>query len=185
MLDLGVDVQAEFAQAKECQQILARVVNEVVWVPAHVGWYGSGNGPVEAPNPERTTARVSSGYQEPFPVVRRMHQRIERAAQDQWQIELTCHSRYGLSRYDPRSKVAGHRDTVSGDQSRLVTNILYLNEEFEGGELVFPLLGMVIRPTCGMMISFFSEHVHAVREVLSGVRYCLIFFSGRSEGVND
>ena len=55
------------------------------------------------------------------------------------------------------------------------TGIAYLNEDFTGGDLVFPELNLVITPKPGLLIGFPSNHdfVHAVPEVLSGKRYSL------------
>ena len=55
------------------------------------------------------------------------------------------------------------------------TGIAYLNEDFTGGDLVFPELNVVITPKAGLLVGFPSNHdfVHAVPEVLSGKRYSL------------
>lgn len=51
--------------------------------------------------------------------------------------------------------------------------LLYLNSDFDGGELSFPSLGIRIRPTAGLLIGFPSHHgfVHAVDPVKQGRRY--------------
>jgi len=53
------------------------------------------------------------------------------------------------------------------------TGLAYLNDDFKGGELVFPNLDVVITPKPGLLVAFPSNHkfVHAVRKVLSGKRY--------------
>jgi len=55
------------------------------------------------------------------------------------------------------------------------TGLAYLNDEFKGGELVFPDLDVVITPKPGLLVAFPSNHkfVHAVPKVLSGKRYSL------------
>ena len=55
------------------------------------------------------------------------------------------------------------------------TGIAYLNEDFTGGDLVFPELNIAITPKAGLLVGFPSNHnfVHAVPEVLSGKRYSL------------
>jgi hypothetical protein len=55
------------------------------------------------------------------------------------------------------------------------TGIAYLNDDFAGGELVFPELNVIIAPKPGLLVSFPSNHefVHAVPKVLSGKRYSL------------
>jgi hypothetical protein len=63
------------------------------------------------------------------------------------------------------------------------TGIVYLNDDFTGGELVFPDLDVVIVPKPGLLVGFPSNHkfVHAVPKVLSGKRYSLpVWFSADS-----
>jgi hypothetical protein len=63
------------------------------------------------------------------------------------------------------------------------TGIGYLNDDFTGGELVFPHLDVAITPKPGLLVAFPSNHkfVHAVPKVLSGKRYSLpIWFSVNS-----
>jgi len=56
------------------------------------------------------------------------------------------------------------------------TGLVYLNDNFTGGELVFPDRDVVIIPKPGLLVAFPSNHkfVHAVRKVLSGKRYSLL-----------
>jgi hypothetical protein len=52
-------------------------------------------------------------------------------------------------------------------------SIIYLNEEYEGGELFFPKYNIHIKPKAGTLIFFPSTNMyaHGVTEVTSGVRY--------------
>ena len=56
------------------------------------------------------------------------------------------------------------------------TGLVYLNDDFTGGELVFPDRDVVIVPKPGLFIGFPSNHkfVHAVPKVLYGKRYSLL-----------
>ena len=66
---------------------------------------------------------------------------------------------------------------------RHYTGLVYLNDDFTGGELVFPGRDLVITPKPGLLVGFPSNHkfVHAVPKVLSGKRYSLpIWFSVNS-----
>lgn len=55
------------------------------------------------------------------------------------------------------------------------TGIVYLNDDFTGGELVFPDRNVVIIPKPGLFVAFPSNHkfVHSVPNILSGKRYSL------------
>ena len=52
-------------------------------------------------------------------------------------------------------------------------SIIYLNEEYEGGELFFPKYNIHIKPKPGTLVFFPSTNMyaHGVTEVLSGARY--------------
>lgn len=60
------------------------------------------------------------------------------------------------------------------EPSKLVC-LLYLNDDYEGGQLDFRDHDIVISPPEGVLITFPGgiENVHAVKEVLSGTRYTL------------
>lgn len=57
-------------------------------------------------------------------------------------------------------------------------SILYLNDDYEGGELFFPVYGMCVKPKPGTLIFFPSSdmYAHGVTEVVSGVRYTSAHF---------
>jgi hypothetical protein len=56
--------------------------------------------------------------------------------------------------------------------------ILYLNENYEGGELYFPDHKISIRPEAGMFITFPGGHdnIHGVTEITQGTRYTMVSF---------
>jgi prolyl 4-hydroxylase len=67
---------------------------------------------------------------------------------------------------------------------RDVSALYYLNEDFEGGELVFEQHGLIIKPRTGAMVIFPSDrdHVHEVLPVVAGTRYSVqTWFTRRSE----
>jgi predicted 2-oxoglutarate/Fe(II)-dependent dioxygenase YbiX len=54
--------------------------------------------------------------------------------------------------------------------------VYFLNDDFEGGELVFPALDLVIKPEAGKLVCFPSDHhyIHGVNPVTSGHRYTIV-----------
>jgi Rps23 Pro-64 3,4-dihydroxylase Tpa1-like proline 4-hydroxylase len=58
---------------------------------------------------------------------------------------------------------------------RDVSAIYYLNEEFDGGEIVFERQQLTVKPRRGLLMAFPSDadHVHEVLPVRSGVRYTM------------
>lgn len=62
--------------------------------------------------------------------------------------------------------------TYTGYPSRDISSVLYLTDNFEGGNLVFPDLDIEIEPKAGSAIYFPSDedHMHLVTKVESGNR---------------
>ena len=54
--------------------------------------------------------------------------------------------------------------------------VYFLNDDFEGGELVFPDLDLLIRPRSGTLVCFPSDHnfIHGVNPVTTGHRYTVV-----------
>jgi predicted 2-oxoglutarate/Fe(II)-dependent dioxygenase YbiX len=66
---------------------------------------------------------------------------------------------------------------------RDVSAIYYLNDGFEGGEIVFPRQRLEIRPRRGLLLLFPSdaEHEHEVLPVRCGVRYTMPIWCTRQD----
>jgi predicted 2-oxoglutarate/Fe(II)-dependent dioxygenase YbiX len=59
---------------------------------------------------------------------------------------------------------------------RDLSTVIFLNDEFEGGEFVFPDYRIRIKPEPGLLICFPSTHeyLHAVEPVIKGTRYSIV-----------
>lgn len=59
---------------------------------------------------------------------------------------------------------------------RDISIVMYLNDDFEGGDFVFPDLKIRVRPEPGMMVCFPSNHhyKHGVEPVTKGKRYSIV-----------
>lgn len=59
---------------------------------------------------------------------------------------------------------------------RDISILIYLNEDYEGGELVFPNQHISLQPKAGMLVAFPSDHhfAHGVKPVTDGTRYALV-----------
>ena len=62
-----------------------------------------------------------------------------------------------------------------GTPHRDFAAVLYLNEEFEGGEVFFPLQGVRLKPSTGLLIGFrgTAESPHGVTTVRKGERFTM------------
>lgn len=54
--------------------------------------------------------------------------------------------------------------------------LIYLDQNYEGGELIFPNFDFKLRPQAGMMVAFPSDfrYLHGAMPVLSGVRHAIV-----------
>jgi predicted 2-oxoglutarate/Fe(II)-dependent dioxygenase YbiX len=54
--------------------------------------------------------------------------------------------------------------------------VYFLNDDFEGGELFFPNLDLLIEPEAGTLVCFPSDHnyIHGVKPVTTGRRYTVV-----------
>jgi predicted 2-oxoglutarate/Fe(II)-dependent dioxygenase YbiX len=75
----------------------------------------------------------------------------------------------------------GERRWVRNRPERQIVSILYLNDDYEGGELYFPTLTgddgkeLRIKPKAGELVIFGGDdrYLHGVDEVTAGERYCV------------
>ena len=87
--------------------------------------------------------------------------------------------------YEPGGRYDVHtdsdlRDKQSGQWQRVMDRdlslLVYLNDDFSGGELEFPSRNQTITPQAGMLVAFPSDHrfAHAALPVVSGQRYVIV-----------
>jgi predicted 2-oxoglutarate/Fe(II)-dependent dioxygenase YbiX len=85
---------------------------------------------------------------------------------------IGVNERFRFYRYDPGERFAGHIDApfrrANGEQS-LLTFMVYLNADFDGGETTFREL--VVRPRTGMALLFRHDIFHEGAAVRRGRKY--------------
>jgi len=67
---------------------------------------------------------------------------------------------------------------TEGFENLKYVGILYLNSDYEGGDLYFPEHEISIHPNSGSMYLFSGgvENIHGVTEITSGIRYSIVSF---------
>jgi predicted 2-oxoglutarate/Fe(II)-dependent dioxygenase YbiX len=63
-----------------------------------------------------------------------------------------------------------HNDGGVGLEPAL-TALLWFNEDFEGGELEFPDLNLIVKPETASVLIFPSNLEHGVKTLISGERF--------------
>ncbi|MEM6297427.1 MAG: 2OG-Fe(II) oxygenase [Bacteroidota bacterium] len=82
--------------------------------------------------------------------------------------------RFRLYRYRAGHRFRGHQDGSfirSATEASYFTCLLYLNEDFEGGQTTF--IDQVIQPKTGMALIFWHKLWHEGQEVTSGEKHVL------------
>ena len=90
-------------------------------------------------------------------------------------IDSLYHEPYNMLRYQGGQEYKAHADGSTKD-GRCVSAIVYLNNDYEGGELEFVNYGVKIKPEPGMLILFPSNYAyrHVAHPVKSGTKYAIV-----------
>jgi len=87
-----------------------------------------------------------------------------------------------------------HADNANADGTRhrmywrMFSSILYLNDDFDGGELYFTTLNKVVRPRPGRLACFTSgfHHEHALLKIRNGSQYVIsTFFTDEEDRADE
>lgn len=92
-----------------------------------------------------------------------------------YQLETKSHEQYSILKYGKGQKFVNHIDDHK-DYNRKMSLVYYLNDEYTGGEIVFPRFGITYKPAPNELIIFPSIFVynHSVLPVIEGTRYAVV-----------
>lgn len=76
-----------------------------------------------------------------------------------------------VRRYFPGSKMSSHEDGILTVNDGGYTALLYLNDDYEGGEIMFTEENISVKPSAGSLIIFPERTLHEVLLVKEGNRY--------------
>lgn len=90
-------------------------------------------------------------------------------------VDVRSHENYSILKYGVGQKFDNHIDDYF-EGPRRMSHVHYLNEDYEGGEIVFPRFGIHFKPKANQSIFFPSGYVynHSVIPVISGTRYAIV-----------
>lgn len=83
------------------------------------------------------------------------------------ELRLVCYEEGGFFKV--------HSDTGAGDRRHFAI-VVYLNNDFEGGATIFPLLGCKIKPEPGKAIIFPADKLHRGDTVTGGSKYIAVMW---------
>lgn len=75
-----------------------------------------------------------------------------------------------IARFQAGSKMHEHFDSSRPND---IATLVYINDDYDGGEIYFPDYDVVIKPKAGDLVCFPDNpsFIHGVKEITSGVRY--------------
>lgn len=88
--------------------------------------------------------------------------RIE--SRDQW---------LSVVRWDKGTKLQLHVDDLGYETDNHIATLVYLNDDYDGGEVAFATHDVTVKPKTGDLLIFPGNmhYAHEVKEILSGTRY--------------
>jgi predicted 2-oxoglutarate/Fe(II)-dependent dioxygenase YbiX len=89
--------------------------------------------------------------------------------------EILDAENYQLLKYSGGQHYGAHYDGGT-ESKRTVSPILYLNDNYEGGEIEFVNFGIKIKPKAGSLLVFPSNYAyrHIAHPVISGTKYAIV-----------
>jgi Rps23 Pro-64 3,4-dihydroxylase Tpa1-like proline 4-hydroxylase len=90
-------------------------------------------------------------------------------------IVTEWHDFYGILKYGPGQKVVDHVDD-SIKNHRRISVVYYFNDNYSGGEIIFPRFDVTYKPVANELLIFPSTYVynHSVLPVTEGTRYSMV-----------
>jgi predicted 2-oxoglutarate/Fe(II)-dependent dioxygenase YbiX len=113
-----------------------------------------------------------------------VNSKLEEAVSAVYGKKVTASSIHA-QKWDVGSSANPHSDNsdfdgnpTEGFDNLKYVGILYLNNDYEGGDLFFPEHDISIHPNAGSMYIFSGgvENIHGVTEITSGTRYSIVSF---------
>ena len=95
---------------------------------------------------------------------------------------------YMISSYTPGYSMPVHVDTEDMRECNKISMVLYLNNDFKGGDIIFPMVDFRHSPKSKELVCFLSEpreNAHGVKIIESGKRYVMpVFITDEKENAS-
>jgi prolyl 4-hydroxylase len=133
----------------------------------------------QAPSPIRTSSAAGFPFTEENPAIHALNKRLAAASG----TDVRAGEPLQILHYAPGERYHEHSDALPGvgaDQQRVLTFLVYLNDDYEGGETSFPAFGLKVRGRTGDGLLFRNASpdgrpderaLHAGLPVTNGVKH--------------
>ncbi|MBM0104381.1 2OG-Fe(II) oxygenase [Steroidobacter sp. S1-65] len=171
----GIFTISDVLGADECRQLIARAERR--------GFHAATVDAIDGPRLDKDMRNNDRAIEDDFDLARRLWSRVRKFVPRTLGTRVRgLNERFRYYRYTPGQRFDWHFDgsfiRPNGELSRL-TFMIYLNQEYQGGETRFESVSVVGKP--GMALLFEHELLHQGAEVTSGIKYVLrsdVMYSG-------
>lgn len=125
----------------------------------------------------------SKAHEESYKILKMIDEPYQKAL-DVW-CEITGNEKmewvtknYTIKKYDTNQAIARHTDRDHDHDANSFdwTALIYLNDDYTGGELNFEDLGYKLSPKAGSIVFFSSDEPHSAQQVFSGNKYFIFLY---------
>ena len=126
-------------------------------------------GVINEPEPEFESLRVA--FTQFHEILDRLINNFRRS----YDLHLTQDEGFRVIRYQNKAEYRIHHDHIA-ENSRVLSFVCFLNDDFEGGQLEFPLQKITVEPKAGSVVVFPSNFpfAHIAHPVMEGTKYSLV-----------
>lgn len=137
-------------------------------------WGSSSNEYVFGQKKDFLYSNITTSSEDTAHIFNSIHSSIATAQQiytEKTGVKLKGHQPMCINKYFTGKMMGPHVDGDEGsDSNPFISAVLYINDDYEGGELEFPNQEIKIKPSAGSIVMFPSTQpfVHNPKEVISG-----------------
>jgi hypothetical protein len=153
---------------EECEYLIWLAESADEWLLDTIPFWQNRNIPFLTMFPSRPWAT-----EETYPLCVDIVKRIWSFIESSFGVEVYP-DQIGLVRWPPGSWQMTHKDDVDG-LDRVAGCVLFLNDDYEGGEPFYPYYGKKVKPKAGMVYIHSSDedHLHGVTQIKNKTRYTI------------
>lgn len=152
----------------ECEYLIWLAESKDEWLEETLPFWKGRNLPFLTMLPSRPWAT-----QETHPLCMDIVKRIQSFINKSFDVE-SWPDQIGIVRWPPGSWQMTHKDDVDGLE-RVAGCVVFLNDDYEGGEPFYPHYGKMVKPRAGMVYAHSSDadHLHGVTQIKNKTRYTI------------
>ncbi len=172
-LGRGIYVVDDFLSSNELAQLKSAREEDYLWHPARVV---SSQGMHSEQRKIRDAKALTLGKCSKLKALnRRITIRLRRTMTDLYQISRLKNEPLNMVHYNKGGFYKPHRDCFGKDnRDRIISSVVFLNDDYIGGHLRFNSLNLEVRPRKGRLVVFPSVYLHEARELKKGEKSILV-----------